>query len=67
MVSVKDVPPQEFVKEYAAHLKRAGKLPVPEWVDVVKTSVAKEMAPYDKDWYYIRAGKYCSHFLSRAL
>ncbi|GMQ10932.1 hypothetical protein CsSME_00053738 [Camellia sinensis var. sinensis] len=44
--SVKDVSPHEFVKAYSAHLKRSG-----------KTGRFKELAPYNPDWYYIRAGK----------
>ena len=36
---------------------RGGKLKVPEWVDLVKTAKSKELAPYDPDWYYIRAGE----------
>ncbi|KAL1557141.1 Small ribosomal subunit protein eS19x [Salvia divinorum] len=52
--NVKDVSPHEFVKAYAAHLKRSGKLELPEWTDIVKTGVLKELAPYDPDWYYIR-------------
>lgn len=54
-MSVKDVCPHEFIKALAAHLKKGGKLKVPEWVDLVKTSKSKELAPYDPDWYYIRA------------
>ncbi|KAI3738175.1 hypothetical protein L2E82_28195 [Cichorium intybus] len=27
-----------------------------EWTDIVKTATFKELAPYDPDWYYIRAG-----------
>lgn len=38
-------------------LIRGGKLKVPEWVDLVKTAKSKELAPYDPDWYYIRAGE----------
>ncbi|XP_073293992.1 small ribosomal subunit protein eS19z-like [Primulina huaijiensis] len=53
--TVKDVSPLEFVKAYAAHLKRSGKMELPEWTDIVKTGVLKELAPYDPDWYYIRA------------
>ncbi|KAL8471698.1 hypothetical protein ACS0TY_029081 [Phlomoides rotata] len=53
--NVKDVSPHEFVKAYAAHLKRSGKMELPEWTDIVKTGVLKELAPYDPDWYYIRA------------
>ena len=29
---------------------------LPQWVDIVKTATYKELAPYDPDWYYIRAG-----------
>merc|ERR1712196_391973 len=54
-VTVKDVPAADFVVAYAAHLKRTGKLEVPKYVDLVKTSPYKELAPYDADWYYIRA------------
>jgi small subunit ribosomal protein S19e len=27
-------------------------------VDIVKTGTFKELAPYDPDWYFIRAGKW---------
>ncbi|CDY16820.1 hypothetical protein HID58_032108 [Brassica napus] len=64
--TVKDVSPHEFVKAYAAHLKRSGKMlnskleigheiELPAWTDIVKTGKLKELAPYDPDWYYIRA------------
>ena len=33
---------------------RSGKLKVPEWVDIVKTGIHKELAPVDEDWYFIR-------------
>lgn len=29
---------------------------LPHWTDIVKTATFKELAPYDPDWYYIRAG-----------
>ena len=45
-----------FINAYAAHLKRSGKLEVPTYVDIVKTGHYKELAPYDPDWYYYRAG-----------
>lgn len=38
------------------HSFRSGKLKVPEWVDVVKTGMHKELAPYDEDWFYTRCG-----------
>ena len=53
--TVKDVCPHAFVKAYAMHLKRQGKMEIPKWVDLIKTGVQKELAPYDPDWYYIRA------------
>ena len=31
---------------------------LPEWTDIVKTARFKELAPYDPDWYYVRAGKF---------
>ncbi|KAJ3058716.1 40S ribosomal protein S19 [Podochytrium sp. JEL0797] len=46
---------------YAAYLKRTGKLEVPKWVDLVKTATHKELAPYDQDWFYIRAGEWRKH------
>jgi small subunit ribosomal protein S19e len=48
----------QFIAAYASHLKRSGKLEVPTWVDIVKTGSFKELAPYDPDWYYIRAGAF---------
>ena len=35
---------------------------LPEWTDIVKTATFKELAPYDPDWYYIRAGKFDASF-----
>jgi ribosomal protein S19E (S16A) len=39
---------------------------VPDWVDVVKTNVAKELAPYDEDWFYIRTAGIARHLYIRA-
>jgi ribosomal protein S19E (S16A) len=52
---------ESFIKAYASHLKRSGKLEIPTWVDTVKTGRHKELAPYDPDWYYVRAGTLLSH------
>jgi ribosomal protein S19E (S16A) len=49
---------EAFIAAYASHLKRSGKLEVPTWVDIVKTGAYKELAPYDPDWYYVRAGAF---------
>ena len=35
---------------------RSTKIKLPDYVDYVKTGRHKELAPYDKDWYYVRAG-----------
>ncbi|CAG8508506.1 9870_t:CDS:2 [Ambispora leptoticha] len=63
--TVKDVNPHEFVKAYAGYLKRSGKLEVPKWVDLVKTGAYKELAPYDADWFYIRAAAVARHIYLR--
>jgi len=52
--TVKDVPANDFIVKYAQHLKRSGQITLPKWVDLVKTSTRKELAPYDPDWFYIR-------------
>ncbi len=56
-VTVKDVASDLFIKEYAAYLKKAGKLRTPKWVDYVKTGINRELSPLDPDWLYVRAGK----------
>lgn len=53
--TVKDVAPAKFIAAYAAHLKKGGKVALPAWVDLVKTSSNNELAPLDPEWYYIRA------------
>jgi hypothetical protein len=55
-VTVRDVAAPKFIAAYADILKNNDKFVVPKWVDLVKTGVHKELAPYDPDWYYIRAG-----------
>ncbi len=37
---------------------------LPQWVDIVKTGAFKELAPYDPDWYYVRAGNLQHHISS---
>ncbi|KAF4322590.1 hypothetical protein BBO99_00003782 [Phytophthora kernoviae] len=54
-VTVRDVKAADFIKAYAEHLKRSGKIELPAWWDVVKTASFKEYSPADPDWYYIRA------------
>lgn len=38
ITTLRDVSAAEFIKAYAAHLKKGGKIQLPEWVDVVKTA-----------------------------
>ena len=62
---MKDVAAADFVAAYARHLKRSGKVPLPQWVDVVKTATFKELSPYDDDWYYIRCASIARHVYVR--
>ena len=39
---------------------------VPEWVDIVKTGIAKELAPYDEDWFFTRTASVARHIYIRA-
>ncbi|XP_057301955.1 uncharacterized protein LOC130636300 [Hydractinia symbiolongicarpus] len=64
-VTVKDVSPQEFVKAFAAHLKKSNKLKVPEFDTIVKTSKAAELGPTDPDWYYVRSAAVARHVYLR--
>nr|AAX48896.1 S19 [Suberites domuncula] len=64
-VTVKDVNPHDFVKALGAWLKKSGKIRLPDYVDYVKTGKHKELAPYDKDWYYIRAASVVRHIYLR--
>ena len=64
-VTLKDVDQQKFVPAFALFLKKTGKLSVPDWVDIVKTGVHKELAPYDPDWYYTRCAAVLRHIYFR--
>jgi len=65
MPGVRDISADSFIDAYASHLKRSGKLEVPTWVDLVKTGSYKELAPYDPDWYYVRAAAVARHIYLR--
>merc|ERR1712106_240003 len=64
-VCVKDVDQQEFVKAFAALLRKSGKVKVPSWADQVKTAVFKALSPYDQDWYYVRCASLARHLYFR--
>ncbi|ESO08818.1 hypothetical protein HELRODRAFT_185375 [Helobdella robusta] len=65
-ISVKDVNQHDFVKALAAFIKKNGKLKVPDWTDVVKLGVHKELAPYDEDWFYTRTASIARHMYIRS-
>ncbi|KAF8527207.1 ribosomal protein S19e [Gautieria morchelliformis] len=65
MPGVRDVSADAFITAYSSHLKRSGKLEVPTWVDIVKTGAYKELAPYDPDWFYVRAAAVARHIYLR--
>merc|ERR1712202_31844 len=50
----------------AAFLKKSGKMKVPDWVDIAKTNMAKELAPYDEDWFYTRSASVARHMYIRS-
>jgi len=55
-ITVRDVAADKFIAAYSAHLKTTGQIELPRWVDFVKTGINRELAPYDEDWFYVRAG-----------
>ncbi|TIB73557.1 hypothetical protein E3Q22_04323 [Wallemia mellicola] len=65
MVNVRDVSAPSFIEAYSQHLKRSGKIEIPNWVDIVKTGSHKELAPYNPDWYYVRAAAVARHVYLR--
>jgi len=65
MPGVRDISAEAFIAAYSSHLKRSGKLEVPTWADIVKTGSYKELAPYDPDWYYVRAAAVARHIYLR--
>jgi len=54
-ITVYDVPPEEFIKVLASHLKKMPEFAMPNWAKFVKTSVAKERPPFEEDWWWFRA------------
>ncbi|KAI1114617.1 40S ribosomal protein S19 [Nemania sp. NC0429] len=64
-ISVRDVDAQKFIETYSQFLKRQGKLPVPGWVDTVKTGVSRELPPQSEDWFYVRAAAVARHVYMR--
>ncbi|KAG7877476.1 hypothetical protein KL905_004937 [Ogataea polymorpha] len=64
--SVRDVPAQDFINAYAQFLQRQGKLEVPGYVELVKTSAGNELPPQEADkWFYKRAASVARHIYLR--
>merc|ERR1712146_101774 len=57
-ITLKDVAADDFIKAYAAFLKKNGKLVLPKWTDYAKTAAYKELSPANPDWMYIRAASF---------
>jgi len=51
---VKTVPSDVFIQAYADHLRKAGELELPKWVEDVKTAKRRQMPPMDENWFYTR-------------
>ncbi|ODQ66633.1 ribosomal protein S19e [Nadsonia fulvescens var. elongata DSM 6958] len=65
-VSVRDVPAQQFIDAYASFLQRQGRLEVPGYVELVKTSAGNELPPQDAEgWFYKRAASVARHIYLR--
>ena len=65
-VFYRDVAAQDFINAYASFLQRQGKLEVPGYVDIVKTSSSNEMPPQDAEgWFYKRAASVARHIYMR--
>ncbi|KAK7936729.1 40S ribosomal protein S19 [Apiospora hydei] len=64
-ITVRDVDAQKFIMNYSSFLKRQGKLPIPGWVDTVKTGPSRELPPQDIDWFYVRAAAVARHVYMR--
>ena len=54
MPTVKDVPADKFIEEFAKFLKQSGMVKPPDWTEHARTGHHKELAPYRQDWWYIR-------------
>ncbi|XP_074602433.1 small ribosomal subunit protein eS19G-like [Brevipalpus obovatus] len=65
-VGVKDVNQQLLVQRIADFLKKSGKLKVPDYVDIVKTGLFKELAPFNEDWYFVRCASIARHLYLRS-
>lgn len=52
---VYEVNPEKFIAKLSEELKKFPEFDMPEWALFVKTSVARERPPLEKDWWQKRA------------
>jgi small subunit ribosomal protein S19e len=55
MVSVKEVPSQEFVEKLKEELKKIEQIKPPKWMSFAKSGSHRERPPQQADFWYIRA------------
>lgn len=56
MVSVKDIPPDRFIRALAKYIKEnIPEVSPPDWAYYTKTGCHAERVPDDPDWWYVRA------------
>src|SRR3989344_3346181 len=54
MATIYDVDSSELINKAASSLKNNENIKEPSWAKFVKTSVARERPPVEKDWWYAR-------------
>jgi len=52
---VYDIDADKLIKELAAKLKGMDEFKVPEWAYFVKTSMARQRPPVEREWWFTRA------------
>lgn len=52
---VYDIDADKLIKEVAAKLKGMDEFKVPEWAYFVKTSMARQRPPVEREWWFTRA------------
>ena len=62
-ITVKDVSALKLIKEFSSILKKEGKINVPSYCDIVKSGYGRQIAPTNKDWFYIRCGLFSLIFI----
>lgn len=62
---VYDVEPAKFLAALAEELKKLEEFKMPEWALYVKTGIAKERVPDNREWWYIRAASILRQIYTR--